>query len=168
MATPGFTKDEQHITLADEDLAPLLSGVGLYSRAAIRAAVENGLTLTADEAYMSRYAVRFAWAETAIMTLLDTPNAPWAEVKNLHYRATDDGVPGDDDVPQFTRDQVSMAVNNGIDLAAVRERRSVADDVDNFIVNAAMTLLDDPAADFYKVVVENYCDSPSVIRSWLR
>ncbi|MFE3139690.1 hypothetical protein [Streptomyces scopuliridis] len=141
--------------------------VKLYSRAQVRTAINDGATMAADEAHVSSYADRFAWTITAVMTLLDQPSAPWAAVKNQHYKATVDLVVADDEVPQYTRDQVSQAVNNGIDLAAQHERRTVADDLDNLIVNAALTLLDDPEADFYKVVTECYSESPRIVRSWL-
>ncbi|MDI3409283.1 hypothetical protein [Streptomyces cavernicola] len=140
--------------------------VRLYSRAQVRTAVADGLKLAADEAHVSSYADRFAW-ESAVMTLLDQPSALWAEVKSRHHSATDDIEAADDEAPQYTREQISQAVNNGVDLPAAQERRTVADDLDNLIVNAALTLLDDPDADFYKVVTKNYGESPRVVRSWL-
>ncbi|RLU79914.1 hypothetical protein CTZ27_35770 [Streptomyces griseocarneus] len=139
----------------------------LYSRAQVSTAINDGATLAADEAHVSSYADRFAWAVTAVMTLLDAPSAPWGEVKNRHYRQAPADAPADDEAPQYTRDQVSRAVNSGIDRAAEHTGRPYADDLDNLVVNAALTLLDDPDADFYKVVAECYSESPRVVRSWL-
>lgn len=165
------------IHVADIDTSTLRPGnvpaatktgpVELYSRAQVNAAINEGVTMAADEAHISSYADRFAWTVTAVMVLLDRPSAPWGEVRNRHHAPTSDAVAADDDEPQYTRDQVSQAVNNGVDLAATRMRRTYADDLDNFIVNATMTLLDDPEADFYKVVAECYSDSARVVRSWL-
>ncbi|MGW4172434.1 hypothetical protein ACWEGX_36630 [Streptomyces chartreusis] len=139
----------------------------LYSRAQIRDAIDNGLTMAADEAHLSSSADRFTWARTAAMTLLEMPGAPWSEVKNAHYRATPATPPADDDTPLFTRDQISQAVNNGVDLAAEHNGRPYPDDLDNFVVNAALTLLDNPEADFDQVVAECYGERPSAVRSWL-
>ncbi|GHF33011.1 hypothetical protein GCM10010218_12610 [Streptomyces mashuensis] len=138
----------------------------LYSRAQVRTAINHGATMAADEAHVSSYADRFAWAVTAVMTLLDTPSARWDEVENQHHREAPADAP-DDDAPQYTREQVSQAVNSGIDLAAEHTGRAYADDLDNLVVNAALTLLDDPDADFYTVATECYSESPRVVRSWL-
>ncbi|MFE2157045.1 hypothetical protein ACFW9M_04440 [Streptomyces lydicus] len=169
--------DDGRIELADFDPSAQRPGdlvtvaetgpVKLYSRAQVREAITDGVVLAADEAHVSKATDRFAWAVTAVMTLLDRPSAPWAEVKNRHHAPTGDIVAADDDEPQYTRDQVSQAVNNGIDLAAAKERCTVAEDLDNLIVNAALTLIDDPAADFYTVATKCYSESPRVIRSWL-
>ncbi|AKN68708.1 hypothetical protein QR97_01810 [Streptomyces sp. PBH53] len=156
------------MTVTDTRPAPGTdTGVTLYSRAQVRTAIDDGESMAAEQARISPYADRFAWAVSAVMTLLDKPGAPWAEVKNRHYTATPDATPADDDEPQYTRDQVSQAVNNGVDLAAEHERRTYPDDVDNLVVNAALTLLDDPEADFDQVAVECYSESPRVVRSWL-
>ncbi|WP_445517347.1 hypothetical protein [Streptomyces sp. NEAU-174] len=167
--------DDDRIHIVDIDLSTLrpgdilalteISPVKLYSRDAVRTAMTDGVTMAADEANISSSDDRFVWAHAAAMTLLDKPSANWATVRNAHYAPGP--APTDDDDPQYTRDQVSQAVNNGIDLAAKHERRTVADDLDNLIVNAALTLLDDPDADFHKVATENYDECPSVIRSWL-
>ncbi|MFD0440606.1 hypothetical protein [Streptomyces chartreusis] len=139
----------------------------LYSRAQIREALTNGLTMAADEARLSSSAARFTWARTAAMTLLEKPGATWAEVKSEHNKAAPDEPPTDDDTPRFTRDQVSQAVSNGVDLAANHNGRAIPDDLDNLVVNAALTLLDAPEADFRQVVAECYGERPSVVRSWL-
>ena len=139
----------------------------LYSRAQVRNAITKGLTMAAAEARVPSSADRFTWARAAAMTLLEKPGAPWAEVKNEHYKGTPATPPSDDDTPLFTRDQVSQAVTNGVDLAAEHNGRSYPDDLDNFMVNASLTLLDDPDADFYQVVAECYGERPSVVRSWL-
>ncbi|GGW94780.1 hypothetical protein [Streptomyces noursei] len=146
------------------------SGTGpikLYSRDEVHTAIVDGVTMAADEAHLSHKGDRFTWAISAVMTYLDAPSAPWAEVKNRHYTPTQDTA-ADDESPQYTREQVSQAVNNGVDKAAERiGRRRFPDDLDNLVVNAALTLLDAPEADFHAVVVECYSDSPRVVRSWL-
>ncbi|MEU9168571.1 hypothetical protein AB0D34_12370 [Streptomyces sp. NPDC048420] len=139
----------------------------LYSRAQIRDALTNGLTMAADEARLSSSAARFTWARTAAMTLLEKPGAAWAEVKSEHDKTAPNEPPTDDNTPRFTRDQVSQAVNNGVDLAAEHNGRAYPDDLDNFVINAALSLLDDPDADFDQVVAECYGERPSVVRSWL-
>ncbi|WP_328333455.1 hypothetical protein [Streptomyces sp. NBC_00455] len=140
--------------------------VKLYSRDAVHTAIVDGVTLAADEAHHSNQADRFTWAITAVMTYLDAPSAPWAEVKNRHYQPTPDAAE-DDETAQYIREQVSQAVNNGVDAAARHTGRRFPDDLDNLVVNAALTLLDDPDADFYTVAVECYSESPRVVRSWL-
>ncbi|MBT2396288.1 hypothetical protein [Streptomyces sp. ISL-100] len=140
--------------------------VKLYSRDEVHTAIVDSVTLAADEAHRSNQADRFAWAITAVMTYLDAPSAPWAEVKNRHYQPTPDAA-DDDEAPQFIREQVSQAVNNGVDASAQHTGRNIPDDLDNLVVNAALTLLDDPEADFYTVAIECYSESPRVVRSWL-
>ncbi|WP_031102399.1 hypothetical protein [Streptomyces sp. NRRL S-146] len=168
--------DADHIQGIDFDPAAFAPGdipteaetgpIKLYSRDEVHTAIVDGVTMAADEAHVSNKGDRFTWAVSAVMTYLDAPSAPWAEVKNRHYTATPDSA--DDESPQYTRDQVSQAVNNGVDKAAERTgRRRFPDDLDNFVVNAALTLLDTPDADFYTVVAECYSDSPRVVRSWL-
>ncbi|MCX4677664.1 hypothetical protein OG413_20545 [Streptomyces sp. NBC_01433] len=139
----------------------------LYSRADIRTAVSDGLDLAADEANMSEYDDRFAWAATSVMTLLDEPSAQWADVKNHHYRTAPAEAPTDD-APLFTRKQVAQAIAKGVDLAAQHQGgRHAPDDLDNLVVNAALTLLDDPDADFHTIAIESYDESPRRVRSWL-
>ena len=139
----------------------------LHTRAQIRAALTKGLTMAAAEARLSSSAARFTWARTAAMTLLEKPGAAWAEVKSEHDKATPDKPPTDDDTPRFTRDEVSQAVNNGVDLAAKHNGRAIPDDLDNFVVNAALTLLDNPEAEFGQVVAECYSEPPSIAPSRL-
>lgn len=139
--------------------------VTLYSRDQVHTAIVDGVVLSADEAHRSNESARFAWAITAAMTYLDAPSASWAEVKNRHYQPTPDAA--DDEEPQYIRDQVSQAVNNGVDKAAEHNGRTYPDDLDNLVVNAVLTLLDAPDADFYQVATECYSESPRVVRSWL-
>ncbi|MFZ3557141.1 hypothetical protein [Streptomyces sp. BH055] len=152
---------------ADATAAPKAGSVRLYSRAQVRTALDEGVNVTADEAGIDPYDDRFTWAAAAAITLLDEPGAPWAVVKNWHYTGATERPRDDDEVPLFTRDQVSQAVNNGVDLASERQRHEVADDLDNFLVNAALTLLDEPDADFAQIVEDSYGEDPSTVRSWL-
>ncbi|EHR52353.1 hypothetical protein SacmaDRAFT_4160 [Saccharomonospora marina XMU15] len=75
--------------------------------------------------------------------------------------------PTDQEMPHFTRDQVSRAVNDGADLVidevATRDRD---DDLINLVVNAALTRLDNPTADLDQVITECYDTEPSEVRSW--
>ncbi|MGW6569827.1 hypothetical protein [Streptomyces sp. NPDC054975] len=66
----------------------------------------------------------------------------------------------------YTRDHVSTAVNAAVDLAADKADRDTTD-TDNFIVNAALTLLENPDATFVDIVHECYDEDPDDVRSWL-
>ncbi|SEE82839.1 hypothetical protein SAMN05216483_6683 [Streptomyces sp. 2131.1] len=67
----------------------------------------------------------------------------------------------------YTRDQVSTALNRAVDDMAARLHNGVADDIDNFAVNAALTLLDDPDASFADVTSECYGEDADVVSGWL-
>ena len=62
---------------------------------------------------------------------------------------------------QFTRDQISRAVNDGADL--VSDTLSLGEletDLINLVVNAAMAKLDSPDIDFDTMVEENFDGDP--------
>ncbi|MFB6908014.1 hypothetical protein ACFCWB_27450 [Streptomyces bacillaris] len=69
------------------------------------------------------------------------------------------------DATAHTRDEVSAALNQATDDAA---KPGCADDIDNFAVNAALTLLETPDATFDDVATECYGEDPDVIAGWLR
>lgn len=67
----------------------------------------------------------------------------------------------------YTRDQVAAAVNAGADC--IRDALDVGDrdtDLINLVVNAALTFLDQPEADFDAVVGANYEASAREVRGW--
>lgn len=69
------------------------------------------------------------------------------------------------DTTAHTRDQVSKTLNQATDDAAAP---GCADDIDNFAVNAALTLLETPDATFEDIATECYGETPDVIAGWLR
>lgn len=67
----------------------------------------------------------------------------------------------------YTRDRVSDAVNAGADI--IRDALNLNDrdgDLLNLVVNAALTRLDQPDADFDDVVDANYTETPDQVRGW--
>ncbi|MFE5567037.1 hypothetical protein ACFQ68_18775 [Amycolatopsis japonica] len=75
--------------------------------------------------------------------------------------------PMESEMPPFTRDQVSRAVNDGADLVIDEVTTSDRDDdLINLVVNAALTRLDNPNADLDQVITECYDTAPSEVRSW--
>ncbi|WP_086822399.1 hypothetical protein [Streptomyces sp. NRRL B-24572] len=147
------------------DTASVPATPGLFTRTQVKEAISAGIDLTTDEANRSEHEDRFVWASAAMLVLLDEPDAPWAAVRDHR-----NGAPvtrEDDDVAQFTRDQVARAVDDGVRHVAGASRRRQTDDIDDLIVNATLTLLDDPHADFESIARDNYAVSPRVLRSWL-
>ncbi|MGW0033029.1 hypothetical protein ACWDXD_24835 [Streptomyces sp. NPDC003314] len=151
MSTTTFTLPEI-VTALDE-------GVGM-------AVAETPLTLTEQ---------RFTLPMAATLTRLDNPTALWEDVSFQHAIVCAQveekyalPVP-DDDGRTWTREQVADAVNWAVDQAAgTRRPGACADDIDNFVVNAVLTLLDDPGAEFEDVVVECYGERPGRVSRWLR
>ncbi|MFI1012601.1 hypothetical protein [Streptomyces sp. NPDC020965] len=123
----------------------------LHSLNDAHTAIRDGATMAAYEANLSEEDARFLQAVDGVMARLGALSAPGA----------------DDTTPQFTREQVSRAVNRGVDAAARTSGCSRHQDLDNLVVNAALTLLDDPEADFASVVFDCYIESPETVRSWL-
>jgi hypothetical protein len=130
-------------------------------------ALEVGMEMAADESGRAVTAERFTWATAAALTFLDSPGAPWADVYARHIEivAARAAAGRGEDVEdtsdlyagmRYSREQVSAAVNEGVDAAAQTIRERHADDIDNLAVNAVLTLLDDPDASFDTVVDECY------------
>jgi hypothetical protein len=67
------------------------------------------------------------------------------------YRVDPDGTP-----VTYTRDQVSRAVNDGTDLVMELGDGERDSDLLNLAANAALTLLDNPAATLDDVILANY------------
>ena len=69
---------------------------------------------------------------------------------------------------RYTSDQVSTALNRAVDDMAEQLHGKTPDDIDNFAVNAALTLLDNPNASFDDIIAECYDDEdPEVVSGWL-
>ncbi|WP_399554017.1 hypothetical protein [Streptomyces anulatus] len=64
--------------------------------------------------------------------------------------------------PTYTREQVQTALNTATDAGP-----KTADDIDNFAVNATLTLLDDPDAAFGDVAEECYGADADQVAGWL-
>jgi hypothetical protein len=70
-------------------------------------------------------------------------------------------------VTGYDREEVSRAVNAGADL--VRDGLPTGDrdsDLLNLVVNAALTLLDEPGLDLDEVIRRCYEVEPAVVRGW--
>ncbi|WP_329155803.1 hypothetical protein OIU91_41240 (plasmid) [Streptomyces sp. NBC_01456] len=142
------------------------------------AALEAGMEMAADESGRPVSAERFTWATAAALTYLDGAGAPWADVYARHIElaaaqaAADRGEDVEDTSDlyagmRYSREQVSAAVNAGVDAAARMIRERQADDIDNLAVNAVLTLLDAPDASFDAVVEECYGVDADAVSGWL-
>ncbi len=60
----------------------------------------------------------------------------------------------------YTKEQVSTAVNSGVDLV-------IDGDTANLVVNAIMTLLDSPQATIEEIIEECYQEDPETVLSWV-
>ncbi|MFI5868522.1 hypothetical protein [Streptomyces sp. NPDC051546] len=103
----------------------------------------------------------------AALTYLDSPGAAWADVCARHVEIVaaqaaagrGENVEDTSDVYEgmrYSRDQVSTAVNAAVDDSAQTVRQQHADDIDNLVVNAVLTLLVHPDASFADIVEECY------------
>lgn len=67
----------------------------------------------------------------------------------------------------WTREDISNAVNNGVDLVADELAGGERDmDLMNMVVNAVMTLLENPNYTLDEVIEECYGEDPEEVRSW--
>ncbi|MFE3579316.1 hypothetical protein [Streptomyces vinaceus] len=67
----------------------------------------------------------------------------------------------------WTREDISSAVNAGVDLVADELTGSERDqDLMNMVVNAVMHILENPNASLDDVIRENYEEEPEGVRSW--
>ncbi|MFE9679342.1 hypothetical protein ACFYO5_35390 [Streptomyces sp. NPDC006259] len=142
------------------------------------AALEAGMEMAADESGRPATAERFSWATAAALTYLDSAGAPWADVyaRHIEITATQAAADRGEDVEDtselyagmhYSPEQVSAAVNAGVDAAARTIRDQHADDIDNLAVNAVLTLLDDPEASFDAVVARCYGIQADAVSGWL-
>ncbi|OEJ23047.1 hypothetical protein AR457_38285 [Streptomyces agglomeratus] len=128
------------------------SDTSTFTREEIEQAIDDGYEMAAAQAGVDVdnddfVATRAAfWAYLAVTAVTTQPGAP------AEQEAT------------YTRDQVSTALNRATDDAA---GSGCADDIDNFAVNAAMTLLDNPDADFETITTECYGEDADEVADWL-
>ncbi|MFD9563365.1 hypothetical protein [Streptomyces sp. NPDC059994] len=67
----------------------------------------------------------------------------------------------------WTREDISSAVNAGVDLVAEELAGSERDqDLMNMVVNAVMHILENPNTSLDEVIRENYEEDPEEVRSW--
>ncbi|MEV0449750.1 hypothetical protein [Streptomyces sp. NPDC050600] len=117
---------------------------------------------------MPPYGARFHRAVNAATTLLINPAATWTDIQQRYRESADQTVAAENNDPRtYTRAEAARAVNAGIDLAAEHSGRNQPDDLDNFLGNAVITLLDEPNATFDDIVFACYDDEPDEVRSWL-
>jgi hypothetical protein len=83
----------------------------------------------------------------------------------LEDKTRDGGVPCTAGL--FTRDEVSTAVNNGVDLVSGGVGLSDSgQDLLNLVVNAAMSALDDPAVTLDVAIASSYDEDPETVKGW--
>ncbi|MEU2366190.1 hypothetical protein ABZ616_36520 [Streptomyces noursei] len=66
----------------------------------------------------------------------------------------------------WTREDISNAVNNGVDLVNDELGSERDTDLMNIVVNAVMTLLENPHYTLDEVIQECYDEDPEEVRSW--
>jgi hypothetical protein len=106
---------------------------------------------------------------------LDTPDLTWADVATRHEPVRN-ALKGkgrmptpEDDGRTWALARVASAVFWAVDEGAEHVRLGAcADDIDNFIANAVLTLLDTPDSTFEDIVTECYGEDPDEVSHWLR
>lgn len=119
----------------------------------------------ADGAVVSGYARQFAADGEQASALLCAASDDATAWGYTMICAQDGGTSPDS--ASYTREQVSEAVNVGADL--VRDDLDVGDrDIDliNLVVNAALTLLDEPSLSLDDVIKRCYDAEPAEVRGW--
>ncbi|MEU1071580.1 MULTISPECIES: hypothetical protein [unclassified Streptomyces] len=66
----------------------------------------------------------------------------------------------------WTREDISNAVNNGVDLVLDELGSERDTDLMNMVVNSVMTLLENPHYTLDEVITECYDEEPEEVRSW--
>ncbi|MGW2864316.1 hypothetical protein [Streptomyces sp. NPDC001205] len=66
----------------------------------------------------------------------------------------------------WTREDISKAVNNGADLVGDELGSERDTDLLNMVVNAVLTLLENPHYTLDEVITECYDEDPEEVRSW--
>ncbi|MFH8439312.1 hypothetical protein ACH4A3_29325 [Streptomyces sp. NPDC018007] len=119
-----------------------------FTRDQIEQAVTDGFQMAADEASVSVNNSDFRRTRVLFRSILDQVDA-----------ASGPTTPGE---PTYTREQIQEALNTATDAGA-----RCADNIDNFAVNAALTLLDNPDAAFGDVAEECYGEDADEVAGWL-
>ncbi|MFJ7054765.1 hypothetical protein ACIQU7_23945 [Streptomyces albidoflavus] len=144
-----------------------------FSLPEIVAALNDGVGMAVGETPLTIAEARFTWPMAGTLLRLTNPEATAADIGQYDVlRAqieTGYAIPEvPDDGRVWTRDQVSEAVNWAVDQGASTVRGGCADDLDNFVVNAVLSLLDEPGTEFEDVAVESYGETPQTVARWLR
>ncbi|MFD7747818.1 hypothetical protein ACFV2V_25145 [Streptomyces sp. NPDC059698] len=119
-----------------------------FTRNQVEEAVTAGFEMAADESGVSVNNSDFRRTRVlfrGLLVQLDMASGPNA--------------PGE---PTYTREQVQAALNTATDAGP-----KAADNIDNFAVNATLTLLDDPDAAFGDVAEECYGEDADEVAGWL-
>ncbi|MCD9904551.1 hypothetical protein LUR56_39755 [Streptomyces sp. MT29] len=119
-----------------------------FTREQIEQAVTDGFEMAADESGVSVDNPDFSRTRALFRSILDQVDM-----------ASGPNTPGE---PTYTREQVQAALNTATDAGP-----KAADDIDNFAVNATLTLLDDPDAAFGDIVEECYGEDADAVADWL-
>ncbi|MFI6142386.1 hypothetical protein ACIBCC_29870 [Streptomyces griseus] len=119
-----------------------------FTRDEIEEAVSAGFEMAADESGVSVDNSDFRRTRALVRSILDQVDM-----------ASGPSAPGE---PTYTREQVEKALNTATDAGP-----KAADDIDNFAVNATLTLLDNPDAAFGDIVEECYGEDADVVAGWL-
>ncbi|MFD3820231.1 hypothetical protein ACFWRZ_34660 [Streptomyces rubiginosohelvolus] len=117
-----------------------------YTREQIEKATEDGFGMAAEHAGVPTDNPDFNRTLTTF----------WA-----YFTATDTYTPE----RTHAREHVTQLLNRATDDAA---HPGCADDIDNFAVNATLTLLDDPDATITDVATECYGEDAATVTGWLR
>ncbi|MCX5216216.1 hypothetical protein OG689_44580 [Kitasatospora sp. NBC_00240] len=131
-----------------------------YTQTEINTALSAGIEMTAEAAGQEITDAPFPQVRAAALAILANEARPSNEAASI-ATAPDDG-------RAFTPEQVNQAVNRAVDDTAERVGRGCANDRDNLLVNAVLTLLEDPEAEFSDVADTCYGEDPDTIAGWAR
>ncbi|MFF3787133.1 hypothetical protein [Streptomyces sp. NPDC001933] len=120
----------------------------------IENSIEEGFKMAADQSGVDVDNRDFTTTQDAFWTYLQLAAAMTQDAAS-------------DTEATYTRAQVSIALNRAVDDMADHLHGGCADDIDNFAVNAAMTLLDSPNASFEDIVTECYGEEADEVARWL-
>ncbi|MFB7403307.1 hypothetical protein ACFCZR_24340 [Streptomyces rubiginosohelvolus] len=118
-----------------------------FTRDQVEEAVTAGFEMAADESGVSVDNSDFRRTRALFHSILDQADAAGPTA------------PGE---PTYTRDQIQAALNTATDAGP-----RAADDIDNFAVNATLTLLDNPDAAFGDITEECYGEDADEVAGWL-
>ncbi|MGW3335585.1 hypothetical protein ACWDF9_34170 [Streptomyces rubiginosohelvolus] len=119
-----------------------------FTRDQVEQALTAGFEMAAEESRVSVDNSDFRRTRALFRSILDQLDA-----------ASDLNIPGE---PTYTRDQIQAALNTATDAGP-----KAADDIDNFAVNATLTLLDNPDAVLGDIAEECYGEDADEVTGWL-